>query len=366
MTGIYIHVPFCGRKCPYCGFYSESYRPDTAERYVQAVCRNAAAPEYEGITADTVYFGGGTPSLLTGEQLSRIMSALRSAVELSDPEVTLEANPVTLTPRKLEELRAAGINRLSVGVQSADDEQLGYMGRLHDFRRAEKAVRDAAAAGFDNISCDLILGVKGQDAASLDRTVDKLLSLPICHLSAYMLQIESGTPFDCDAVRSETADDDLMCDLYLRLCERMSSAGFEHYEISSWARPGRRSRHNMKYWTLEPYIGIGPGAHSDFGGVRYSCPPDVQRFISSGLQPRIGEEMPERAEEYVMLSLRLSEGLALERLRTYEDGEALAVNIVGKAPQLIKAGLLRPVKSGYALTEQGLLVSNSVIGELIT
>ncbi|MBR1723403.1 MAG: radical SAM protein, partial [Ruminococcus sp.] len=196
MTGIYVHLPFCARKCPYCDFYSVPYRADKAEQYARAVCRNISAFAGQGIDVDTLYFGGGTPSLLKGGQISDIIGTVRNSVQLHDPEITLEANPCTLTERRLDELLHAGVNRLSVGVQSADDNELSSLGRLHDFARAEKAVLDAHRAGFDNISCDLMLGVKGQDTASLSRTLDRLLSLPIAHLSAYMLQIEPGTPFD--------------------------------------------------------------------------------------------------------------------------------------------------------------------------
>ncbi|MCR5142490.1 MAG: radical SAM family heme chaperone HemW [Ruminococcus sp.] len=365
MTGIYIHVPFCARKCPYCDFYSVPYRADTAESYTQAVCRNIESYAGQGTAADTIYFGGGTPSLLTGGQIGRIIKSVQNSVQLHDSEITLEANPVTLLPRKLAELREAGINRLSVGVQSADDEQLSFLGRLHDFDRAEKAVRDAAAAGFDNISCDLMLGVKGQDIASLERTVGSLLGLPISHLSAYMLQIEEGTPFDCEAVRRDTADDDLMSELYLRLCGMMTAAGWEHYEISSWARDGKRSRHNMKYWKLEPYIGIGAGAHSDHGGLRFSCPKDIAAFIAAETMPKEYDEPPDRAEEYVMLSLRLSDGIDLRKLREFPDGGNFAARTAKLAPALISHGLMRETDKGFALTDEGFLRSNAIIAELI-
>ena len=365
MTGIYVHVPFCARKCPYCDFYSVPYRADTAEQYTRAVCRNIESFAGQGIAADTLYFGGGTPSILTGEQTGRIIVTVQNSVQLCDPEITLEANPVTLTEAKLSELREAGVNRLSVGVQSADDRQLEFLGRLHDFTRAEKAVRDAAKAGFDNISCDLMLGVRGQNIPSLTRTVERLLTLPISHLSAYMLQIEAGTPFDCDAVRRETADDELMCGLYLRLCELMTAAGWEHYEISSWARDGRRSRHNMKYWTLDPYIGIGAGAHSDFGGRRYSCPKDISAFISAELQPTEYDDPPDRAEEYVMLSLRLSDGIDLKRLNSLPGGGRYAERIGKQAPVMVEHGLMRPTDRGFALTDEGFLRSNGVIVQML-
>ena len=364
-AGIYIHIPFCLRKCPYCDFYSLRYGAETAESYVRAVCRNIEAYKGQGIEADTVYFGGGTPSLLAPGQVSMILDAAHRSFELSGEEITLEANPSSVTPEKLRGWRLAGVNRLSVGFQSADDKQLGFLGRLHDAARAEKAVLEAAEAGFDNISCDLILGSEGQDIGSLDRTLDKMLALPIAHLSAYMLKIEEGTPFDCEDIRRRSADEDTLCALYEHLSVRMAQAGFEHYEISNYARSGKRSRHNMKYWQLAPYIGIGASAHSDFGGRRYFCPPDAEAFISAKVQPTETEDdAPDRFAEYVMLGLRLSEGISLAeaaRLGGREAAEAIKRNAA--APE--KAGLLRISADRLSLTEKGFLLSNSVIVRLL-
>ena len=363
-AGIYIHVPFCLRKCPYCAFYSRIYSTEAAEGYVRAVCRNIAALAGRDITADTVYFGGGTPSLLTSEQVGRTLDTVRKSVHLTDSEITLEANPTSVTEEKLRGWLEAGVNRLSIGFQSADDEQLRFLGRLHDRAAAENAVLTAHKAGFRSISCDLILGSEGQDIGSLDRTLDRLLSLPIDHLSAYMLKIEEGTPFDSAEIRSRAADDDTLADLYERLCSRMSAAGWEHYEISNFARErSYRSRHNTKYWRLDPYIGIGPSAHSDFGGRRYYCPDDLAAFIEADLQPTETEDSsPDRAEEYVMLGLRLSEGIDLGRLTEY-GGDAEA--FMRRAKRFAGTGLLTLEGSRVSLTEKGFLVSNSLIAELV-
>ncbi len=365
MTGIYIHVPFCIRKCPYCKFCSKPLRPADIPAYTAAVMRNISALSGKGITADTVYFGGGTPSLLPPESVEDILSALRSNITLVSPEITLEANPSSVTREKLIGWKNAGVNRLSFGVQSADDEELKFLGRLHDFSRAESTVRMAHEVGFDNISCDLMIGLKGQDSSSLDRTLDKMLRLPIMHLSAYMLSIEDGTAFDCEEVRCSVPDEDEVSDLYLQLCGRMKSAGFERYEISNWAKDGRRSRHNLKYWKLEPYIGIGASAHSDFGGRRYFCPDDIEGFMSAGVQRRECEDdSPDRFEEYVMLGLRISEGISRKRLAEL-GGEEAAKKIFGNAKPLIKAGLIEEKNGRIALTDKGALVSNAVITSLI-
>lgn len=361
MTGIYIHVPFCLRKCPYCDFYSEVYGAELAERYVQAVCRNIAALKTEDISADTVYFGGGTPSLLSTGQVYRILDTVQKNVHLHSPEITLEANPCSTDDEKLRGWLSAGVNRLSFGVQSADDGQLRFLGRLHDVRMAEQAVIGAAEIGFENISCDLMLGLAGQNERSFDRSLDRLLALPITHLSAYMLKIERGTAFDSDEIRAQTADEDEMCDLYLQLCRRMDSLGWEHYEISNFAKNGRRSRHNMKYWTLEQYIGIGPAAHSDFKGRRTACPKNVVEFINADVQKNVQLENDiDRLEEYVMLSLRISEGITRERLSEL-GGNALADAIFDRARVLEKNGLARISEGRISLTDEGFLLSNSII-----
>lgn len=365
MTGIYIHVPFCLRKCPYCDFYSIEYGGVLAEKYVDAVCRNISALKDKNITADTVYLGGGTPSLLTPDQVYRILDCVQNNVHLCDAEITIEANPSSLDFQKLRDYKSVGINRLSVGVQSADDRQLEFLGRLHTADKAAKVVLDAERVGFDNISCDLMLGLAGQDIASLKRSADVLLALPISHLSAYMLKIEQGTAFDSPKIKKAVADDELMCDLYLALCEKMYSAGWEHYEISNFSKKGRRSRHNMKYWTLEEYIGIGPAAHSDFGGSRYSCPRDFSGFINSRVQKNVLEdERPDRFSEYVMLSLRLSEGIAYDKLEALGSREA-ADAVFRRAIPLVKNGLVICSDGTLRLTDNGFLLSNSIIVHLL-
>ncbi|MGN0634217.1 MAG: radical SAM family heme chaperone HemW [Oscillospiraceae bacterium] len=365
LTGIYIHVPFCLRKCPYCDFYSVKYSEELADRYTEAVCRNIESFKNDGICADTIYFGGGTPSLLTPVQLYRIMDCVQKNVHLYDPETTLEANPCTVDYEKLSAYKSVGINRLSFGFQSADDRQLAFLGRLHDEKTAVDAVENAKKAGFDNISCDLMLGLDGQDIFSLGKTADKLLSLPITHISAYMLKIEPGTAFDCDKVRKKTADEELMCELYLSLCERLAAEEFEHYEVSNFAKEGSRSQHNMKYWTLSPYIGIGPSAHSDYKGKRYECPRDIEDFINSTVQKNVlTDPEPDRLEEYIMLSLRTSDGIEKSRLVGLSD-TAFADRVFKKAAELVRNGLAVIDNGRLRLTDRGFLLSNSVIVYLL-
>lgn len=364
MTGLYLHIPFCARKCPYCDFYSVRYDKNLAQSYVDALVRNIARFSGQGISIDTVYFGGGTPSLLCSSQVESVLCAAAASFSLHDPEITLEANPCTVDAQKLKEYRSAGVNRLSFGVQSANDTELASLGRLHDFARAEKAVHDAVNAGFDNISCDIMLGTAGQTLQSLDKSVNALANLPVQHISAYMLKIEKGTPYDCEQMRNASADDDLMSDMYLQTVESLGNAGFAQYEISNFAKQGFESKHNLKYWTGESYIGLGVSAHSFFGGKRYYCPRDITGFVSDPLQTEITDDAsPDKLEEYVMLGLRLTKGISLQKLSQL-GGSAEKVS---KTAQLLeKSELCRVQGDNISLTPQGFLLSNSIITELIS
>ena len=360
-TGIYIHVPFCGKKCSYCDFYSVCYSGQQAELYVQAVVRNLRHYGEKSLTADTVYFGGGTPSLLSGEQISRIMAAIQENFALSgDAEVTLEANPVTLSPRRLEELLSAGVNRLSIGVQSMNDAELRYLGRLHSAERAEKAVLDAFETGFRNISCDLMLALPGQSEELLKQSIDRLCDLPIQHISAYILKVEEGTPFDCDEVRSALPDEEKVSQLYLFAVSELDRHGYQQYEVSNFSIPGYESRHNCRYWKCEDYLGIGPSAHSCHKGVRFAADADIQAFIGAPHQNvTITDPSPCDFTERAMLLLRLSDGLHLA------DFPQQADMLRKKVPPLVAEGYITFDGERIALTPRGFLVSNSVISFLI-
>lgn len=364
MTGIYVHIPFCARKCPYCDFYSIRFNKETVGKYVSALVRNIGAYADKGIAADTLYFGGGTPSLLTPQQIGEVTDAARRSFGLENAEITLEANPCTVDEQKLEGYRRFGVNRLSFGVQSANDEELRLLGRLHDHERAAKAVKQAQNAGFKNISCDIMLGTPGQTRQSLDNSVSALISLGIQHISAYMLKIEKGTAYDCDEIRNSIADDELMSELYLDTVKKLGDAGFAQYEISNFSKPGFESRHNLKYWTGESYLGFGASAHSFFAGRRFFCPDDVTSFIDSELQISIDEQSdPDPVEEFVMLGLRLTKGISLSRLR--QLGGKDYKELVVKARLFAQHGLCCFDGENLSLTPDGFLVSNSIITEFI-
>ncbi len=359
--GIYVHVPFCGKKCGYCDFYSVCYSKVQAELYVEAVLRNIRHYADKSRAVDTVYFGGGTPSLLTAEQLGAVIAEIRGRFAL-DPnaEVTIEANPNTLTSDKLAGLRNAGINRLSVGVQSMSDAELRLLGRSHTAERAARAVLDAADAGFRNISCDLMLGIPSQTPDSLAASIARLAELPIQHVSAYILKIEEGTPFDCGEVRTSLPDEDTTAELYLLAVRELDRHGFVQYEVSNFAKCGFESRHNCRYWRCEDYLGIGPAAHSCYGGQRFAVPRDIEGFIGSPVQPtEVTDEHPCGFEEYAMLRLRLAEGLSLADVPEHR------ADMEKKLPPLIKAGYVRFDGERVSLTPEGFLVSNSVIETLV-
>lgn len=359
--GIYIHVPFCGKKCGYCDFYSLKYSKDNADAYVQAVLRNLDYYGKPQTPVDTVYFGGGTPSLLSTDQLALIIERIQNRFSLEDNcEITLEANPSGLSPDRLKKLRYIGINRLSIGVQSMTDSQLQFLGRSHSSARAEKAVLDAADAGFDNISCDLMLALPGQTMKDLEYSVSRFCSMPISHISAYILKVESGTPFDCANVRSRLPDDELTAELYLHTVDILEQHGFFQYEVSNFAKPSFESRHNCRYWQCRDYLGIGPSAHSCCGGKRFAAESDLEKFISSHVQPvYVTDESPCGFEEYAMLRLRLRDGLDLR-----SAGEKRSM-IEKKLPPLIKAGYIIFNNDIISLTPKGFLMSNSVIEYLI-
>lgn len=359
--GIYFHVPFCGKKCPYCDFYSTAYSRTSAEAYVEAVIRNIRHFSDRAANVDTVYFGGGTPSLLTAEHISRILDSAAGNFTIdSDAEITLEANPNTLTPEKLLALRHSGVNRLSIGVQSMLNEELAVLGRSHSADRAMRAVINAADAGFGNISCDLMIALPEQTPEKLTQSIERLTALPIQHISAYILKIEDGTPFAQNGVDKSLPDDEMTAALYLHTVKMLDERGFMQYEVSNFAKEGFRSRHNCRYWECKDYLGIGPAAHSCWKGKRTAVPDDLDSFINSDFQQSIvTDDSPCSFEEQAMLRLRLTDGLDL---RSFPQQRP---DVEKRIPPLEKAGYIRFDGNVVSLTPKGFLISNSVIEWLV-
>lgn len=356
-AGIYLHVPFCAKKCPYCDFYSVSYRSETAAAWHRAVLRNLAALP-EGLQADSVYYGGGTPSLVPPDMLSEQLEAIAQHCNLSaDAEITLEANPRTVTDARLHIWKAAGINRLSVGVQSFHDSLLRTLGRAHTAQQARAAIVRAADAGFTNLSADLMLGLSAQTPEMLEAELDAACALPITHLSVYLLKIEPETPFAANP--PQISDGDEAADRWLQMHAKLTASGFSHYEISNFAKPGYESRHNCKYWRGAPYYGIGPGAHSLRGGKRTAVPRDLEAFLRAEIQPEtVTDDTPMTDSERIMLALRLREGLCLS------DVPQSRAALLKAARPLIPAYLTLSGER-LAMTPEGWLVSNSVLTALL-
>lgn len=364
--GLYIHVPFCVSKCPYCDFYSLKADDDTMDAYTSAVCacigRMAARYPYP---ADTLYFGGGTPVLLGASRLANILNHANAGFGLHNAEITLEANPHSTLLQTLADLHKAGVNRLSMGLQSAVPEELAFLGRGHTSDEAKRAVEDARTAGFDNISLDIMMGIPRQTAQSVERSIDFCADLGIEHISSYLLKVEEGTPFYANNILSICPDSDEQAEIYLHAVEYLANKGYRQYEISNFARDEKASRHNLKYWNCEEYIGIGPSAHSFIDGERRYYERDLQGFVASnGEQGWKFDAIGGDFEEYAMLKLRLTSGLHFDDIQQrYPTVDTAAM--IKKAKPMKKAGLLHLTDKGIALTPQGLLLSNSVIAELI-
>ena len=286
--GLYVHIPFCRSKCDYCDFYSLAGKEGRMDDYQKALLAHMkeTAPLTRGWQVDTVYFGGGTPSFYGEKRLREVLKTVAKRFDLAkDAEITVECNPDSVDKKVFQALRRAGVNRISLGVQSAHDCELNCLHRPHTFQQAQRAVAAAREAKIKNISLDLIYGLPNQDMAGWRDTVEQVLELEPEHLSCYGLKVEPGTPLDDRVVRGEKLpDDDQQADMYLWTVERLAAAGYRQYEISNFARAGFQSRHNLKYWMGRPYIGFGPGAHSDFGGRRYSFIRDLEGYIAAVLE----------------------------------------------------------------------------------
>lgn len=366
--GLYIHIPFCKAKCAYCDFYSLAHSEEKMDAYMAALLRHLeeVAPRAAGMQVDTVYFGGGTPSYLGAARLCRILQTVLRRYDVArDAEITLEANPDSAGDwKELRRLRRAGFNRLSLGVQSTDDALLRRIGRIHTYEQVQQAVTAARKAKFTDLSLDLIYGLPGQTMEGWQRTLADAVALGPEHLSCYGLKLEEGTPLWQQRQTLTLPDDDAQADMYLYTVAALGEMGYEQYEISNFAKSGKESRHNLKYWRMEEYAGFGPGAHSDFGGVRYGYVRDIDSYIAGRLVLSESETDSTLARdyEYVMLSLRTAAGIDRQTFekryrQRFQPMEALF-------EQYEKAGLASRTEGGWRLTPKGFLVSNSIIAAL--
>ena len=368
-AGLYLHIPFCSAICHYCNFNRRRLDESLKARYVDALVSEIRTAPEAGAEVDTVFFGGGTPSLLTPGEVARLLGACREAFDLADDtEVTLEANPESASEALLAGYRQAGVTRVSLGVQSFRDAELGRLGRLHSADRARAAVAEARAAGVDNLSLDLMLWLPGQALSDWLESVDALVDLRPDHASLYLLEIYPNAPLRDVMARGgwAVAPDDMAAEMYSQGLSRLDRAGYQQYEISNVARAGRQSRHNLKYWQAGSWLGLGCGAHSTWNGIRWRNIPGAGEYVdrlAEGARVRTDERAlspVERLEEVLFMGLRLTEGLDLDAIRA-THGVDVWGDHGGELERCVEGGLLVHEGGRLALTRPGMLVASEIM-----
>ncbi len=360
--GLYIHIPFCKNKCPYCDFYSVKTNNAEMDRYTESVIKRFDKYKDDEIILDTVYFGGGTPSVLGTERLLKILNAVNTKFVLDkDAEISLELNPTSHNLLDFSALKEKGVNRLSIGLQSAVESEMKFLGRKHTIDDVARVVKSAQKSGINNISLDLIIGVPKQEKTSLKTSMDFCKSLGVKHISAYILKIEKGTPFYEQRENLGIPGDDEQALQYEYVSEYLEELGYYQYEISNYSEKGYESRHNNKYWKCEEYIGIGPSAYSFYKGRRFHyerCFEDFYKDVT------VDDGTGGDEEEFIMLNLRLKRGLIFKE---YEERykRKISETFINKAKVFEKAGFLTIDNKKVSLTKKGYLVSNAIISELI-
>jgi oxygen-independent coproporphyrinogen-3 oxidase len=373
VLGLYVHIPFCAAICNYCNFNRGLFDADLKLRYVDALISEIGRQRPRPFLADTIYFGGGTPSLLEPDEVARIIQACDEHFDVSpDREVTLEANPETVTTARLEGYRRAGVNRLSFGVQSFRDDELRRLSRLHGAERARAALREARAAGFDNVSLDLMMWLPGQKVTEWLESVDVAASLGPEHLSLYLLEVYPNAPLRDEMARARwsQAPDEDAATMYVTAMERLEAAGYEQYEISNVARPGRRSRHNLKYWTDGEWLGFGCGAHSTRSGARWKNVSATEEYIDrvvrgepAGVERHQLTEA-ERIGDALFMGLRLNDGIdedAVARRYGIEVWQRYGSDL----QPCIDGGLLMRQDRRMWLTRRGMLLAHEVMAVFV-
>ncbi len=353
--GLYLHIPFCKRKCAYCDFYSAVFTDELIDRYVDSL--KIYIKKWGGKSSrpiNSIYLGGGTPSLLN-HRIIPLLDAVKQSFHVTEnAEITLEINPQNNIEEILENAKKAGVNRLSIGAQSGNDAFLKNLGRTHTARDTENAVKIAKKLGFSNISLDLMIGLPDSSLETLKSDLDFLINLEPQHISCYILKIEEKTAFYKLQNALNLPDEDGISDQYLFMCEYLESRGFSHYEISNFCKEGYESRHNLKYWRCEEYLGIGPSAHSFLDGKRFYYPKDLKEFIN-GNEP-VFDSFGGDQKEKIMLNLRLKNGI----------NTAFLPRKAAEKCNLFANSNLATLNNGiFSLTNEGMLVSNSILTEIL-
>ncbi len=361
--GLYLHIPFCKSKCPYCDFYSFSGKDTEKDEYTKVlkdkILTSISTLQCKG---DTLYIGGGTPSALGAKNLKILVDTCKKDFLTDDAEITVECNPHGLDEDFFKTLFDCGVNRISMGLQSAVDSERRILGRLSDRKQVENAVKMAQKVGFENITLDVMLGIPNQTEKSLNETLDFCISLDVPHISAYMLKLEENTHFYKNQSKYNFPDDDLTADLYLQMCETLENHGIMQYEISNFSKKGFESRHNLKYWHCEEYLGLGPSAHSFLDGKRFYFDRDFKSFMdgNSPINDGVGGDFT----EYAMLNLRLVEGL--NENKVFERfGHNIPKETYDKSKIFIDNGYMLKNEKSLALTRKGFLMSNTILSEIL-
>ena len=370
--GLYIHIPFCKRKCNYCDFYSVT-ELSLCEGYTRALCESLSgfANECPEHTVDSVFIGGGTPPVIGRDNIGRILDTVKKSYSLDkNAEITIEANPESVSRDDIFAFADLGINRISFGLQSNCAELCTTLGRRHTNEDFSSAVQNARDAGILHLNADLMYGLPGQTPSDFFDTVEFACDMPIDHVSAYLLKIEAGTPFASMASSLSLPGEDAECEMYLRGAELLQKHGFLQYEISNFARPGGECRHNIKYWCRDEYLGFGPSAHSFFGGERFSFPRDIDAFCKNppkclndtSDREKISSDEAER--EYIMLALRLCRGIDKEDYKAH-FGEDFDQKYLSSIRPFLRTGHVERTERGYRLSPIGFLICNYIISDIL-
>ena len=359
---LYIHIPFCSAKCPYCDFYSVKYNEEKVFIYTEKLCeRLVALSSKYNRTVNTVYFGGGTPSVIGTENIVKILKVINNNFNLINPEITLEANPVSALTLDFIKLKKYGVNRVSMGMQSVNFTELDLLGRKHTLTDITSSIEKIRLSGIDNISLDVMVGVANQTISSLQNTLDFCISLNVSHISSYILKIEENTVYNKIKDTLNLPDEDSVCDLYLFMSKYLISKGYNQYEISNFSKIGYESKHNLKYWNCDEYLGVGPSAHSFVDGMRFYYPRNINGFYNNEI---ISDGSGGDVEEYVMMRLRLSNGLSFDdfKCRYGYDFPKIYINNANK-PKFSSYVCVTDEKIN--LTVDGFLMSNYIISSIL-
>ncbi|MGH9947644.1 MAG: radical SAM family heme chaperone HemW [Pyrinomonadaceae bacterium] len=371
-AGVYLHIPFCKSRCSYCDFATDVYRnAGVVDRYVDALSSEIRNSKFDiRNLIDTIYFGGGTPSLLNADQVEKILDAVRAKFEVAaDAEITMEMNPATVLAETLAAYRGLGINRASFGVQTFNNRDLKLLARGHDANDARETFRLLRNAGFENISFDLIAGLPAQTIDDWKRNLDEAVSMQPEHLSLYLLEIHEGTPLaeQIKSKRRPMPDEEIAAEMYELMLDRLASAGYEQYEISNFAKPGFESRHNTKYWRLDPVYGFGVSAHSFNGRERYANERDTAKYVSmieNEGSAEVMRESIETASEFIFLGLRLNDGIDLSEYHS-RFGNDLPEQYRPELENLQRNDLVDLTANRFRLTRKGMLFSNEVFQHFV-